>query len=290
MKKYIYEVDLDKSNGAPIQIFRFVGKNKRVLEIGCASGCQSKILTEDLNCTVTGIEINPIAAEDARKYCQEVIVGDINSILRNKDLAGKDFDVVLIADVLEHLYDPRHVLEDLRTFISKEGYIVASIPNIVHSSVIYEMMKGKFDYREYGLLDSTHIHFFTRKNIYKMFESAGYLITRLERRSVAPLDSEFNTQPITEQDKVVLDYIQKNNSEWDTYQFVVEARPVSYSNNSSINSALIEAQEQIELLQNDSQEKDLQLKKLQSELSWILNRPINKQRMKIVRFFKTLFS
>jgi 2-polyprenyl-3-methyl-5-hydroxy-6-metoxy-1,4-benzoquinol methylase len=258
-----------------------VGANKRVLEIGCASGCQSRVLKDDLHCTVTGIEISPAAAEEARQHCHDVIVDDVDSALTNGSLDGKEFDVVLAADVLEHLVDPQGVLERVRALLAPDGYVVASIPNIAHASVIFELMNGRFDYRNYGLLDSTHVRFFTRKAIYRLFESAGYLISQIERRALSPAETEFRTQPVTQEDMRVLDYVRAHNPEWDTYQFAVKAYPAD-SRDTRPQTALLEVQEQNEILQKE-------LKRMRSKLDWITNRPAYRLGRKLAGIVKAPF-
>lgn len=157
--KYRYELDLD-SDIAPAHVVRMVGKNKRVLEIGCASGSQTKPLSQQFGCDVTGIEINPEAAEEARPYCKRLLVGDIERMDLNAELGDSRFDVITFGDVLEHLRDPKSILDKVRRFIDADGYVLISVPNIAHASVVFELMNGRFDYRSTGLLDDTHIHFF----------------------------------------------------------------------------------------------------------------------------------
>ena len=270
-KKYHYEILLD-SDSTAAKLLRFVGNNKIVLEIGCASGCQSKVLTEHFGCKVTGVEIDAAAAEEARKFCDSVIVGDIEELDLATMISDKKYDVVILADVLEHLKYPENVLEKIKPFLADDGCVVASIPNIVHAAAIYEMMKGKFDYRDFGLLDDTHIRFFTKKTIYQVFERAGLVIVNLDRKVIPPEESEFRTTPLCDKDRVVLDYIRDNNPESDTYQFIVKA----YNSDSSQQAALVSAQEQIESLEKAIKEKELRIQKLESEIAWVTNRLLYK--------------
>jgi 2-polyprenyl-3-methyl-5-hydroxy-6-metoxy-1,4-benzoquinol methylase len=139
---------------------------------------------------VTGIEVNPEAAAKARLYCQRVICGDAEKLDYAKELDGERFDVVLFADVLEHLKDPSALLRRIRDFIESDGYVVASIPNIGHAAVVLELLAGRFAYRPFGLLDNTHIRFFNRRSIYETFEATGYVIEELSRIEVAPCATE----------------------------------------------------------------------------------------------------
>src|SRR5437879_432853 len=145
----------------------------RVLEFGCATGYMSEVLKTRLGCSVTGIELHPEAAELARRHCERVILGDAE-LLDFQEVLGNDrFDFILFADVLEHLREPGAVLRKIRPFLAEGGAILASIPNIAHASVRLSLLCGEFRYRDLGLLDNTHLRFFTRDSIQDLFEEAG---------------------------------------------------------------------------------------------------------------------
>lgn len=156
---------------------------KRVLEIGCAGGATGKKLKESLAAErYVGIEISEEAATAAKRCLDQVIVADIEKTdLRDYDLIHGSFDLVLFLDVLEHLYDPWNTLSRLTEFLKSGGYVVASIPNIQNISVLRSLISGKWKYEEAGLLDLTHIRFFTRKEIEQMFVAVGLYIEKIER-------------------------------------------------------------------------------------------------------------
>src|SRR4051812_41073249 len=106
MKRYAYDINLDAQD-APAKILRYIGTGKRVLEIGCASGTQTRIMKQQLNCHVVGVELDPDAANEARPFCDSLHVGDIETLDLQFQLESAPFDVVVFADVLEHLKDPR---------------------------------------------------------------------------------------------------------------------------------------------------------------------------------------
>lgn len=270
-KKYIYNIALD-SETAPAKMLRLVEENQKILEIGCASGVQSKILTEQLGCAVTGIEINPDAASDARKYCERVIVGNIEQVDLAEHLPEQQYDIVMFADVLEHLYDPGKVLEKIKSVLSDDGYVLASIPNVVHSSVIFEMLNGNFDYRQYGLLDNTHIRFFTKKTIYQLFEKAGFVISHLDRVTCRDCDTEFGAASRGKEDQLILDYIRDRNPENETFQFIIKAYKAREGTQAE-HSELLAAQEKIRHLEETLKEKELKIRQLNSALEWITTRP-----------------
>src|SRR5664279_998255 len=112
-KLYDYKIAAD-GRGAPARLLRLVGTNRHVLEIGCSSGSQTRVLSSDLKCQVVAVEIDPVAAERARPFCEKLIVGSIESLSTESLSSSKDYDFVLFADVLEHLRDPRSALEKVR--------------------------------------------------------------------------------------------------------------------------------------------------------------------------------
>jgi SAM-dependent methyltransferase len=267
MKKYLYEVDV-KGHDAPAKVLRAVGSGKRVLEVGCASGVQTKILRDAHGCTVTGIEIDPAAARDAAEYCNRVIVGDLETLDLNRELAGQRFDVIVIADVLEHLKHPARVLKQLRSLLDEGGYIVASIPNVVYAGLVLEMACGKFDYRPYGLLDDTHLRFFTLKSICRLFEDCDLVIRKVDRVLRPVEHTEFGSRPSIGQIDEMLRLIQSNNEEWQTYQFVVEAvaNPLPATTTRFAD---------LELKEQSTTNRALlqKARTLQSRLAWIESRP-----------------
>ena len=272
MKQYIYpENQLPTFQNS--KLLSLVGANKNVLEIGCAMGYQTRSMREIQHCQVTGIEIDADAAEYARPYCDDLLIGNIETM--NIDLLGNNlFDVITFADVLEHLYNPTKVLQRLRPLISEGGYVVASIPNIAHCSVIYEMAHGRFEYRNLGLLDDTHIRFFTRQTIYHTFEEAGYLIVALYRLTAKESETEFNTRPETENDRQFIDYIKQRNSDAETYQFVIKAIPLN--DTKGIQSELVETLDNLQTLREkmklNAKFNEEKIKHLESNIAWMTSR------------------
>jgi 2-polyprenyl-3-methyl-5-hydroxy-6-metoxy-1,4-benzoquinol methylase len=201
------------------KIVSLVPPATRVLEFGCATGYMSKVLKERLECTVVGIEIDRNAAALAEKHTERVIVGDAEKIDYAAELAGEEFDVVLLADVLEHLKEPADVLRRVRPFVAENGVVVASIPNIAHASVRLALLGGEFRYREWGLLDDTHLRFFTRASIQDLFEETGYVITHWLRQRLDVGETEIKVPQVPEAVRQWL----ASDPEATTYQFVLRA-------------------------------------------------------------------
>lgn len=153
----------------------WVGPRKRVLELGCSAGYISRRLTQR-GCSVTGVETDSAAAKQAQEYCREVHVLDLNTPEWVGTLAERAFDVVLLADVLEHLVDPRRVLREIDTVLDTDGSVVISLPNVVHWMTRGKILLGQFNYESIGTLDHTHLRFFTVKTARELIESAGYRV------------------------------------------------------------------------------------------------------------------
>lgn len=284
--KYRYELDLD-SDIAPAHVVRMVGKNKRVLEIGCASGSQTKPLSQQFGCDVTGIEINPEAAEEARPYCKRLLVGDIERMDLNAELGDSRFDVITFGDVLEHLRDPKSILDKVRRFIDADGYVLISVPNIAHASVVFELMNGRFDYRSTGLLDDTHIHFFTKRSLVRMVEDASYLVVELNRIEIRPESTEFKTTATTQKQVDALNFVLQNNEESLTYQFILKAVPVPVEQSISMATAYAVA-ERIRDLEDKVEANNTHVRQLESQIEWLESRlPIKAARW-IAKLFKAL--
>src|SRR5215471_6584993 len=203
-------------------VLSLVPSQARVLEFGCATGYMSKVLRERLGCTVTGIEVDERAAEQARGRADRVIVGDAEHLDLTEALGSEHFDVVLFADVLEHLRDPSAMLLRVRSFLGENGLVVASIPNIAHGSVRVALLGGDFRYTRKGLLDDSHLRFFTRESVIALFEDAGYVISEWRHKRV-PIDQ---TEVVPSDAALIESVRQPLESDPDatTYQFVVAAR------------------------------------------------------------------
>ncbi len=152
---------------------------KRVLEIGCGSGEFGAALKQEFGAEVTGVELFPEAAETARTRLDRVIVADVERDAL--DLPPGHFDCLVCNDVLEHLVDPWTVLRNLRSYVQENGTLVVSIPNVRHHKVVRHLVwPGEWRYEKSGVLDRTHLRFFTRKTACEMVESAGFRIERVE--------------------------------------------------------------------------------------------------------------
>src|SRR5919198_1484135 len=215
--------DFDDSPGSTHNlVLGLVEPSSRVLEFGCATGYMSQALHDRLGATVVGVELNAEAAQLAAVHCDRVLVGDAEEIDLEAELGGERFDAILFADVLEHLRDPAALLKRVRQFLADGGVVVASIPNVAHAAVRLALLGGSFRYREQGLLDETHLRFFTREGVQDLFEGSGYVITRWLRRR---LDVEETEIPVPRTLPEEARAWATGDPEATTYQFVLRAVP-----------------------------------------------------------------
>lgn len=166
--KYETELHLDFNNTMSIMINE-ITDHSCILEFGPASGRLTKYLKEKRHCNMYIVELDSEAAAIASKYAEQTVIGDIENYEWLKKFQDTRFDYILFADVLEHLYHPQQVLEKCKQLLKPNGYIMVSLPNIAHNSIIIDLLLDRFRYQNTGLLDNTHIRFWTMENIDKMF-------------------------------------------------------------------------------------------------------------------------
>jgi SAM-dependent methyltransferase len=168
-----------------------VGAHKRVLDIGAGPGSIARVLKEHGSCQVSAVEIDPDAIAKLAPHCEHVFECDLNDTGWVSALAGARFQVVVAADVLEHLYDPWTALRSMKEVLDEDGYVVVSLPHAGHSAVIACLLEEDFEYRDVGLLDRTHIRFFGIKNIQNLFNDSGLRILEGQFVVRSPEDTEF---------------------------------------------------------------------------------------------------
>jgi O-antigen biosynthesis protein len=220
------ETDLEENTSLKKQL-TLVGTNKRVVDFGCATGYFAQFLKQR-GCYVVGVELNPEAAKVADYHCDQVVVADLDFTSLLEVLPDQKFEVAVFGDVLEHLRNPWQVLEATRQLLQPGGYVVASIPNIAHGAVRLALLQGRFDYAELGLLDNTHLRFFTRKTVQELFEQAGYAVEFVDR-TIVPLSSGSPFVPSVDREALSDELLQhvEQAEDADTLQFIVRAFPLS---------------------------------------------------------------
>lgn len=155
-------------------------KNKKILDIGCAMGKTSFELKKRGASFVAGVELSEKIGLEASKILDKVILGDIEKI--DLPFESEYFDYIIYGDVLEHLTDPWFILSKNSKYLKKNGFVIASIPNVRHYSIIKDLVfKGKWPYVEEGIICKSHLRFFTLSEIKDLFAGSGYKITEIKR-------------------------------------------------------------------------------------------------------------
>ena len=157
--------------------------NLKILDVGCATGYLGAVLKK-FGCEVYGVEISKEAIEEARKVLDEVIWGNIETI--NLPWEKESFDIIILSDILEHLFHPKKVLLKLKNYLKPEGYFLIVLPNVAHYSIRLMLLRGKWEYKDYGILDYGHLRFFTKDSAKNMIKECGLYIEKIIPYIVLP--------------------------------------------------------------------------------------------------------
>jgi glycosyltransferase involved in cell wall biosynthesis/2-polyprenyl-3-methyl-5-hydroxy-6-metoxy-1,4-benzoquinol methylase len=210
-------------NGSHGRMLAMIPSGSRVLETGCANGRFSSVLVEH-GCRVMGVELDPDAAAKAAEFCERVIIGDLEDAKIQAQIP-EGFDVMLFGDVLEHLARPWEVLRALRPRLNPGGCVVISIPNIAHWDARMGLLLGRFEYQYEGVLDGTHLRFFTQRTLGEMLEQSGYSIVDTSRVTTLPAWIYSIRLVRRYAPKVLLPLLERVAPNLFTLQFVVKAAP-----------------------------------------------------------------
>jgi SAM-dependent methyltransferase len=220
--------DENSRNNSWSNMLNFIPRGSRVLDVGCATGNFGEALEQLHDCSVVGVDINADDVVEAQGKISEALVLDI-SAPEALDRLGK-FDVIVFADVLEHLSDPRSALRDAKALLNAGGVVVYSIPHMGHLSVRFNMLEGRFPYTELGLLDRTHLHFYDRNEVDDIFAAAGYRITG-ENSTLVGYPERWIADKLASLGLTHSRQFQQllNTTEADVYQFIGQAAPTNDS-------------------------------------------------------------
>ena len=170
--------DAQYHDNTRVEIASFISEPPAlVLDVGCGGGATAKLIKQKFPAAkVVGIERNPQAAERARKFVDEVICGDLFEIQMPGRGGNARVDLVLLLDVLEHLFDPWRALQRIRGWLTPGTRVLASVPNIRNLATLDDLAAGRWRYEANGVLDITHVRFFTKASLRELFEDTGYEI------------------------------------------------------------------------------------------------------------------
>lgn len=209
------------------------GSVSSVLELGCGVGATGKVIKQKFSeCFVCGVEMDQEAASLAKGEIDDVICSNLDSLDFSESFywGAVKFDCVLAGDVLEHLNNPWGVLASLKPFLSDDCQVLVSLPNVGNALLIAGLASGQWEYEEQGLLDVTHLRFFTRLTAERLLSETGFqveMMARLYDQRLVALESD----SVPERFNVTCGKIEFKGlsyDEWEdlrTFQYLIKARP-----------------------------------------------------------------
>jgi SAM-dependent methyltransferase len=208
----LYEFN-PRPHGSHEMLLRLLEGSDRVLDVGCSTGYLAGRL-HARGATVVGLELDERAAAEARQFCEAVHVGDVETM--DLPVEPGSFDAIVCGDFIEHLRDPQTFLERIRPLLRDDGRLVLSTPNIANWAMRLGLLFGRFRYTEWGILDRTHTHFFTRKTLQECLAAAGYRVSVFDFTVPVPVLS-------TPRVEAVAHWVGRLRPSLFAYQFVVAA-------------------------------------------------------------------
>lgn len=169
----------------------FVAPQARVLDLGIGSGALGQRLWQELRCELDGVTINPDEKALASPWYRRIDLADLDRPGWELAFDDQSFDVIVCADVLEHLRRPEEVLSACRRLLRPEGTLLVSVPNVAYAGMVADLMHGNFEYGNEGLLDRTHLRFFTRSSFRQLLEAQGWTVERVETIDQPLHETEF---------------------------------------------------------------------------------------------------
>ena len=222
--RYAHEIDPNGGSAAAV-LARMVEPGQRVLELGTGPGTVTRIL-HDKGCKVTGVEMDPDTLATCAPFCERTLQANLEDPLWWQPLDGERFEVIICADVLEHLRDPRPLLEKLPVFLRDGGFVLMSLPNASHLTIVASLLGGRFPYQKNGLLDNTHLKFYGRGDIDALLRECGFLWQHWHTVQVDPAQAELKQywNDLEESDQ---EFLKARCADGMVYQHVVRAFPTS---------------------------------------------------------------
>ncbi|HOV20848.1 MAG TPA: class I SAM-dependent methyltransferase, partial [Ottowia sp.] len=191
---HVYQREIDTAERTSLSVLAArIPAGARVLDLGCGSGAIGRHLAARGGAgPIDGLTISQDEADLAAPHYRRVEVANLESADLTALFAPAGYDIIVCADVLEHIRHPEHVLAQCRTLLADGGHALLSIPNAGYVGLLAELMAGEFRYRPEGLLDETHLRFFTRRTLLRMLTEARWAVDHVETVQRQLPDSEFN--------------------------------------------------------------------------------------------------
>ncbi|MCB1009750.1 MAG: class I SAM-dependent methyltransferase [Acidobacteria bacterium] len=206
-------------------ILQLIAPATRVLDVGCGTGSVSEQVVKATGAELVGLEPDPQRAEKARLRGLRVVEGELDPGLAAE--LGR-FDAVLLADVLEHLSSPQELLLRAREFLGPNGAVVLSVPNVAHWTVRWDLVRGRWSYQSCGILDATHLRWFTRRSLVEFLARTGLQVVAARNTVGKDLSAYYERVPWRWMSRRVRGAVLRRLVRWApdlfTCQFVLKAR------------------------------------------------------------------
>lgn len=220
---YRRRLDLSAANDSLAMVASHIPQSSWVLELGAATGYFAHALSQEKGCRVDGVELDPVMAREARPWYRRLVVGDLDRLALTDYFPPGGYDTVVCADVLEHLRSPETLLRQLPALLTAGGQVLVVVPNAGYAGIIAELMQGDFRYRPEGLLDRTHLRFYTRRSLIRMCEDCGFSVVSVATTLRHFEHSEF-ADAVAQLPEPVLKHL-AGLADADAYQFVARLQP-----------------------------------------------------------------
>ena len=230
---HIYERTIQKKERTSLSVIaEMVSLNAKVLDLGCGTGALGKYLFENKKCLVDGITFNDKEAEIASTHYRKIHIGDLENPETVALFAHNTYDFIVCADVLEHLKHPEQVLDACRHMLAPGGQLIISIPNASYSGLLLELMHGDWRYRPEGLLDATHLRFFTRRSLVRFLNQQHWHVDAMDTIQRPLDDSEFRDIATDALPPALVRHL-FTQADALTYQLICTAHPVAQDSHQS---------------------------------------------------------
>ncbi len=198
-----------------------------VLDVGCGAGMLGQYLAQNKNCIVDGVDSDVAAIQISKSRYRFTAVKNLEVELLSDAFQMQAYDYIVVADVLEHLAKPDQLLSELKKLVKPQGTIIFSVPNITHISVALDLLFGRFEYTENGLLDETHLRFYTRQSLLEKLQSFGLHAWEIDTVEKAISETEFSNQISYLFPKNWIDALTSYREDSLTYQWLISAKVYS---------------------------------------------------------------
>ena len=221
-RRYDWPIDMDNEGDSRALVLHLLGDARTVLELGCSAGRMTRVMRQ-MGISVTAVEIDGDAAAEAAGAASETLLIDLDEPDALSGLGTQRYDLIIAADVLEHLREPAACLAQAVPLLGPGGRLIVSIPNVAHGDLRLALLEGRFEYTDIGLLDRTHISFFTHERLSTFLAEAGLWPVAWHRTQRAIGETETPLRPeLVEWGKLVL----ADDPEATTYQWIVECKRI----------------------------------------------------------------